>query len=193
MIPLRKAVFPAAAVAVALFVSPHAAVADGAHDHGGGHGEAAPADHGHGAGDHGHGGDAKFAAGHPGRPGEVDRTIRIEAQDIAFDAERIEVRAGETIRFVVENNGQLVHDFTIGTHQTQAAHRDEMTELMAHHGGGPEALADPEVMAHHSHPNALMLAPGETGELIWTFEEAAEVEFACNVPGHYEAGMRGAS
>lgn len=158
-------------------------VADAGHDHGhaeeGAHG-------GHAGG--GHGGD--LAVGRPGEPHEVDRTIRIEAQDIAFGEERIEVRAGETIRFVVENSGGLVHDFTIGSPRMQAAHRDEMAELMAHHDG-PDALMDPEVMAHHSHPNAVMLAPGETRELIWTFAEASDVEFACNVPGHYEAGMRG--
>jgi uncharacterized cupredoxin-like copper-binding protein len=35
------------------------------------------------------------------------------------------------------------------------------------------------------------LKPGETKELIWTFGNVAELEYACNVPGHYESGMHG--
>jgi uncharacterized cupredoxin-like copper-binding protein len=26
---------------------------------------------------------------------------------------------------------------------------------------------------------------------VWTFTEKADLEFACNVPGHYQAGMYG--
>jgi uncharacterized cupredoxin-like copper-binding protein len=33
------------------------------------------------------------------------------------------------------------------------------------------------------------LAPGETGELAWTFTEPGRYQFACHIPGHVEAGM----
>lgn len=135
---------------------------------------AGPGDESHG---HGHG---QMAGGQPGAPDSVDRTIRIDAADIEFDRERIEVEAGETVRFVVTNTGELEHDFTLGTPAMQRAHRKEMRQMMAE--GGTHG---------HDDPNAVMLEPGETKELVWQFAEADELEFACNVPGHYQAGMRG--
>jgi len=171
-------------VLLTALVGASAVSADAGHDHGRDDAEEA---HGHAGDDHAHGHGTGFAAGRPGAPDEVDRTIRIEAQDIAFSAPRITVRAGETVRFVIENTGEMVHDFTVGTIATQAAHRAKMAEMMAHHPD-PEAM-----MAAHDHggANAVMLAPGATEELIWTFERAEDIEFACNVPGHYEAGMHG--
>ena len=41
----------------------------------------------------------------------------------------------------------------------------------------------------HSHPNSVLLSPGEKGELIWKFSKNAELYGGCNVPGHLEAGM----
>ena len=41
----------------------------------------------------------------------------------------------------------------------------------------------------HSHSNSVLLAPKEKGILIWKFENAVDIEVACNVPGHYQAGM----
>ena len=43
----------------------------------------------------------------------------------------------------------------------------------------------------HDDPNSVLLEPGKSGEIIWKFTKATELEFACNVPGHYDAGMMG--
>jgi uncharacterized cupredoxin-like copper-binding protein len=43
----------------------------------------------------------------------------------------------------------------------------------------------------HDDPNSVLVEPGKTAELVWTFDTDATLEFACNVPGHYEAGMVG--
>lgn len=43
----------------------------------------------------------------------------------------------------------------------------------------------------HADGNAVLVKPGETKELIWTFSDAQNLEFACNLPGHYQAGMKG--
>jgi uncharacterized cupredoxin-like copper-binding protein len=37
----------------------------------------------------------------------------------------------------------------------------------------------------------VLVEPGKTKELTWTFTEATDLEFACNIPGHYESGMVG--
>ena len=114
---------------------------------------------------------------------QVDRTVEVTANDIEFDMSEIDVMPGETIRFLIHNQGEMDHDFTIGDHATQMAHRQEMMEMM--HGGH-------DMMGHmHGAQNAVMIPPGETRELIWTFAETEGLEFGCNVPGHYEAGMHG--
>lgn len=112
---------------------------------------------------------------------EVDRTIEVTARDIEFDLSEIEVVPGETIRFVIHNEGMADHDFTIGNQAMQDAHREEMMEMM---------MAG-DMAAHHADANAVMIPAGETGELIWTFADTEDVMFGCNVPGHFESGMHG--
>ena len=51
-------------------------------------------------------------------------------------------------------------------------------------------MADGSTMEHDD-PNSVLLEPKGAGEIVWTFTEAATLEFACNVPGHYGAGMAG--
>ena len=41
----------------------------------------------------------------------------------------------------------------------------------------------------HKHSNSILLEPNKSGEIIWKFSTDAVLEAACNVPGHYEAGM----
>ena len=41
----------------------------------------------------------------------------------------------------------------------------------------------------HQDPNAVTVEPGETRELVWRFDGEQPVVFACNIPGHAEAGM----
>lgn len=149
------------------------------------------------AGTHGHGhGDT---IGEPGKASEADRTITVEMHDNYYEPESISVGPGETVRFVVENKGNLVHEFNIGTPAMHEAHQEEM-EMMVDHGvieGGKlnhhmmeMEMGDGHSMKHDD-PNSLLLEPGQSRELVWTFTEKAHIEFACNVPGHYQAGMYG--
>ena len=111
------------------------------------------------------------------------RTIEVIARDIEFSTDKIQVNPGETVRFLIRNEGELEHDFTIGDADTQAAHRAEMQAMMS-------GVSDGHAHNHQAQ-NAVMVAPGETTELVWTFGEGESLEFGCNVPGHFEAGMRG--
>ena len=88
----------------------------------------------------------------------------------------ITVRRGETIRFVLKGTDSLPHELVLGDAQSLKEH----AELMRRH---------PDM--EHDDPNAVKVAPGGTGDLIWKFTRAGTVEFACLMPGHYEAGMRG--
>lgn len=120
--------------------------------------------------------------GHPGDPDDAGRIIEITAFDIGFRPESVTVHHGETIRFIVINQGDLIHELVIGTELQQLAHAGEMSALSA---------AD---MAEHMHgkTNGVLVPPGETREFTWTFlTDIEQLQFACHVPGHFEAGMSG--
>lgn len=123
---------------------------------------------------------AAFAFGAPGNAADVDRTISIKARDVNFDIATVTVKAGETVKFVVVNEGAADHEFTLGDAAEQAAHRREMLEM-----------AGMDMSQSHHDANALYLKSGETKALVWKFGKAGQIEFGCNVPGHYEAGMKG--
>ena len=116
--------------------------------------------------------------GQPGNPSEVSRTITMTMSDaMRFTPDRIEVRKGETIRFVLQNEGRLRHELVLGE-----------PEALRRHAAMMQMMPDMQ----HSGPNMASLAPGERGELIWKFTRAGTVTFACLQSGHLEAGMRGA-
>ena len=130
---------------------------------------------------HGQAATKTFAFGEPGKPDKADRTVTIVMTDNRFDPDKLEVKLGETVRFLLTNASTLDHDFTLGDAPIQKAHRMEMAE-MAKEGGE---------MHHADDPNALFVEAGQTRELTWKFTRAGRIEFDCNVPGHYEAGMAG--
>ena len=108
------------------------------------------------------------------------RDIAVTMGDMSFSPDHLTVKAGEKVRFVLRNTSAIDHDFTLGDAATQAAHRARMAEGHGGHGD------------HGGHDrNAVMVPAGGTAELVWTFDRAGELEFDCNVPGHYESGMRG--
>lgn len=147
------------------------------------------------AGTHGGGADT----GKAGSASDATRTIEVTMYDNYYEPERIDVKEGETVRFVIKNEGDLVHEFNIGTAKGHMAHQEEMM-MMVEHGvleaeriNWDAAKKMQASMGHgaHDEPNSTLLEPGESGEIVWSFPEHATLEFACNVPGHYDAGMMG--
>ncbi len=141
---------------------------------------------------HGH----VMAFGQPGDPDKAARTVEVVLLDTEFSVPHIHVKDGETVRFVVRNDGELVHEFSIGTPGIHRSHQAEMTE-MVERGMIEAALVRDHAMdgAHmsmkHDDPNSVLLEPGQSAELIWTFKKVDGLEFACNLPGHYQVGMVG--
>lgn len=43
----------------------------------------------------------------------------------------------------------------------------------------------------HNDLNAVRIPVGASARLAWKFTKSGAFEFACLVPGHYEAGMKG--
>jgi len=122
--------------------------------------------------------------GKPGKPDKVDRTVTVTLKDLSFGIKDIKVKNGETIRFVIRNGTDIAHDFTIGTKAVQKAHQKEMLKMMDAMSKGGHGMK-------HADANAVFLKAGETKEIIWQFAKADHLEFGCNVPGHYQAGMKG--
>jgi uncharacterized cupredoxin-like copper-binding protein len=147
--------------------------------------------------DVGHDNAAKTGA--PGKAADVARTVTVDMYDSYYEPKSISVREGETIRFVVRNAGELLHEFSIATPAMHEAHRPEMMAMMesgmleadrVNHGAAGAMHGGKGPMMHDD-PNSILLEPGESGEIAWRFPKQGVLEFACNIPGHYEAGMVG--
>jgi uncharacterized cupredoxin-like copper-binding protein len=117
------------------------------------------------------------AFGREGDPKRVTRTIRLSAADtMRFTPADITVKRGETVRFVVHNDGKVLHEMVLGTPRELEEHAALMRKF-------------PEM--EHADANMAHVKPGADGEIVWQFTQPGEFRFACLVPGHYEAGMVG--
>lgn len=139
-----------------------------------------------------------FAFGHPAQAQAASRTVEIILGDMYYQPTSVQVKAGETLRFVLKNQGQLAHEFSLGDAAMHAEHQKQMLAMqsMGHgameHGQMGHDMAGMEHGAmSHADANTVSLQPGETAELTWTFARAQGLQFACNIPGHYQAGMVG--
>jgi uncharacterized cupredoxin-like copper-binding protein len=90
--------------------------------------------------------------------------------------DQVEIRKGETIKFVIYNNGELDHEFVLATTEENLKHAEAME-------------MNPEM--EHDDPNATRVAPKQTSEIVWKFTKPGQFEFACLIPGHRGAGMLG--
>lgn len=123
-----------------------------------------------------------WSFGRPGLAKDVTRTVRIEADEYSFSPAALTVQVGETIKFVVVNNGKLMHELTIGDAAEQEAHQQSMSKMsdMKHDEG-----------THQMPANSVHIPPGQTRDLTWSFSSGGKLIIACNYPGHSMLGMVG--
>ncbi len=131
------------------------------------------ADAGHAHGD-------ERAYGEPGNPKQPSRVVQVVMSEadgkMQFIPNKIEIKTGEQVRFVLRNNGNLDHEIVLATLQDNLKHAEEMRK-------------NPDM--EHDDPNAKRLMPKKTGEIVWKFTKAGTFDFSCLIPGHREAGMFG--
>ena len=135
--------------------------------------------------------------GEKGKQNEVTREIVVKMYDNYYEPDSFKVNKNETIKFIVENMGELVHEYNIATKEMHIKHQPEMQkmvemEILLADTIDKEKMKEMAKKDHtmaHKHANSLLLEPKEKGEIIWKFSSSAKLEIACNVPGHYEAGM----
>jgi len=129
--------------------------------------------HGDNAGGHGE----ADSIGQPGKAENINRTITITMLDtMRYNPANISVKQGETIKFIVKNSGKTKHEMVLGTERELKEHYELMKK-------------NPEM--EHADENMVTVQPGESGEIIWQFTKAGKIDFACLLPGHYDAGMKG--
>ena len=108
---------------------------------------------------------------------QVDRELVIRmGDDMRFSPDHFEAEEGETLRLVIINEGQMRHELVLGTAQELGAH----AAMMAKYPG-----------MEHDEPYMAHVEPGQTQSMLWTFNRAGRFEFACLLPGHFQAGMLG--
>lgn len=117
------------------------------------------------------------AWGIAGEARAAKRTLTVTMSDaMRFTPDRIEVKQGETVKLVIRNQGAVLHEFVLGT----KSELDEHAALMVKFPG-----------MEHDEPYMAHVPPGQSGQIVWTFNRAGDFDFACLIAGHYQAGMVG--
>ncbi len=110
-------------------------------------------------------------------PGQAGKTITVDMSDrMRFSPSEIRVSRGDTVRFVVRNEGRVLHEMVLGTRKDLEEHAQLMRKF-------------PEM--EHEEPHMVHVAPGNAGEIGWQFTRPGEFYYGCLIPGHFEAGMVG--
>jgi uncharacterized cupredoxin-like copper-binding protein len=112
-----------------------------------------------------------------GNAKDAKRTVEVTMLDtMRFTPDRIDVKQGETVKFVIMNSGKMMHEMVIGTRKVLDEHAALMVKF-------PNMEHEEPYMAH--------VGPGKSGELVWTFNRPGDFDFACLIAGHYQSGMVG--
>ena len=141
--------------------------------------------------------DKKMKIGFKGKESDINRVIKVKMYDNYYEPNSFQIKAGETIKFEVENLGELVHEFNIANKMMHIKHQPEMEKMVENEilladsidKEKMKKMAKMDKAMAHSHSNSVLLEPKQKGNIIWKFDNAANIEIACNVPGHYQVGM----
>jgi uncharacterized cupredoxin-like copper-binding protein len=126
---------------------------------------------------HTHSNSDQTAYGMAGNPSKVTRTIKLNMTDnMRFTPDSLTIKQGETVKFIITNQGKILHEMVIGTLKDLQEHAEMMRKM-------------PDMQ--HDDPNMVRIKPSSSGEILWTFNKSGHFDFACLQPGHSEAGMIG--
>jgi uncharacterized cupredoxin-like copper-binding protein len=121
-----------------------------------------------------------FSAGEPGNPRQKFRVVQVTMREgsgtMSFKPDRLEIKRGEQVKFVISNVGALAHEFVLASTEDNLKHA---------------ALMQIYPVMEHDDPNGKTVQPGGKSEILWRFTKVGTFEFACLIPGHREAGMTG--
>ena len=135
--------------------------------------------------------------GSKGNLNDVNRVIKVVMYDNYYEPSSFKIKAGETIKFELVNAGELVHEFNIANKMMHMKHQPQMEKMVENEilfadsidKNKMKKMAKIDKSMGHSHSNSVLLEPKQKGDIIWKFDNAVNIEIACNVPGHYQVGM----
>ena len=141
--------------------------------------------------------DKNMKIGSKGNETDITRVIKVVMYDNYYEPSSFQIKKGETVKFEVENAGMLVHEFNIANKMMHIKHQPEMVKMVENgillafsiDKEKMKKMAKMDKSMGHSHSNSVLLEPKQKGDIIWKFDNAVNIEVACNVPGHYQAGM----
>jgi len=107
------------------------------------------------------------------KPDKVVHVLLSDDMKITFK-NKVDIEPNDVVQFVVMNTGKIDHEFSIGSVSEQLEHR-EMMKKMGNHA--------------HDSGSTVTVKPGKAKQMLWHFHGDNNVEFACNILGHAEAGM----
>ena len=135
--------------------------------------------------------------GEKGDPSEVVKVIKVKMYENYYEPSEFKIKKNQTIKFIVYNHGEFVHEFNIATKEMHLKHQPEMMRMVENEilladridKKKMKELSKKDNSMKHSHSNSVLIEPNKSAEIIWKFNNEVELEAACNVPGHYEVGM----
>ena len=141
--------------------------------------------------------DKDMKIGSKGNLNDVKRVIKVVMYDNYYEPSSFKIKAGETIKFELVNAGELVHEFNIANKMMHMKHQPQMEKMVENEilfadsidKNKMKKMAKIDKSMGHSHSNSVLLEPKQKGDIIWKFDNAVNIEIACNVPGHYQVGM----
>ena len=141
--------------------------------------------------------DKDMKIGSKGNLNDVKRVIKVVMYDNYYEPSSFKIKAGETIKFELVNAGELVHEFNIANKMMHMKHQPQMEKMVENEilfadsidKNKMKKIAKIDKSMGHSHSNSVLLEPKQKGDIIWKFDNAVNIEIACNVPGHYQVGM----
>ena len=141
--------------------------------------------------------DKDMKIGSKGNLNDVNRVVKVVMYDNYYEPSSFKIKAGETIKFELVNAGELVHEFNIANKMMHMKHQPQMEKMVENEilfadsidKNKMKKMAKIDKSMGHSHSNSVLLEPKQKGDIIWKFDNAVNIEIACNVPGHYQVGM----
>ena len=141
--------------------------------------------------------DKDMKIGSKGNLNDVNRVVKVVMYDNYYEPSSFRIKAGETIKFELVNAGELVHEFNIANKMMHMKHQPQMEKMVENEilfadsidKNKMKKMAKIDKSMGHSHSNSVLLEPKQKGDIIWKFDNAVNIEIACNVPGHYQVGM----
>ena len=141
--------------------------------------------------------DRDMKIGSKGNVNDVNRVVKVVMYDNYYEASSFKIKAGETIKFELVNAGELVHEFNIANKMMHMKHQHQMEKMVENETlfadsidkNKMKKMSKIDKSMGHSHSNSVLLEPKQKGDIIWKFDNAVNIEIACNVPGHYQVGM----